>query len=95
MKICHHCKKELNIGDRVGRTDTCMHCGSELHCCLNCKFYDEAAHNKCREPQSEYVSDRQRSNFCDYFVFKDGELEEKRANEAKKAKEAFEKLFKF
>jgi hypothetical protein len=95
MKICHYCKKQLNIEDKVGRTDTCLYCGSDLHCCINCKFYDEYAHNKCREPQSEYVSDRQRSNFCEYFVFKDTELDKKKEKEAKKAREDFEKLFKF
>ncbi|MDI6703869.1 MAG: hypothetical protein QME40_04275 [bacterium] len=94
MKICHHCKKELNITDRIGRGDTCPYCQSDLHCCLNCRFYDEYASNKCRESQSEFVSDRERSNFCDYFVFIEQDMETKREDEAEKARTRFEQLFK-
>jgi hypothetical protein len=27
-----------------------------------------SAHNRCREPQAEWVSDREKANFCDYFI---------------------------
>lgn len=37
--------------------------------CLNCIFYDEGAHNKCREPQAEWAKEKDRSNFCEYFRF--------------------------
>jgi hypothetical protein len=30
--------------------------------------YDPAAHNKCREPQAEWVSEREKANFCDLFA---------------------------
>jgi hypothetical protein len=30
--------------------------------------YDPHAHNKCREPQAEWVTDRERANFCDFFI---------------------------
>ena len=43
---------------------------SDLHCCLNCSFYDLGAYNDCREPQAERVLDKIRSNFCDFFKFK-------------------------
>jgi len=35
--------------------------------CRNCRFYDTQAHNQCREPQAEWVKDKERANFCDYF----------------------------
>ncbi len=69
MSICYHCQKEMELSGRAGRKDTCPFCGADLHCCRNCKFYDESAHNQCKEPNSEWVSDRERSNFCDYFSF--------------------------
>jgi hypothetical protein len=69
MPCCHSCKKPIETGDRIGRADTCPHCGTDLHCCLNCRFYDSGSHNKCREPQSERVVDKETSNFCDYFSF--------------------------
>ena len=69
MARCHSCKNPVDAGARVGRTDTCPHCDADLHCCLNCRFYDSGSHNKCREPQAERVVDKESSNFCDYFSF--------------------------
>jgi hypothetical protein len=76
------------------RFDVCPYCGADLHICMNCKFYDEFAHNKCKEPQSEYVSNKEKSNFCEYFVF--AEVKDLRYSQsnAKDAKERFRNLFK-
>jgi hypothetical protein len=35
---------------------------------LNCGNYDPSAHNRCREPQAEWVPDREKANFCDLFM---------------------------
>jgi len=94
MKVCHRCGKELNGADRVERSATCPHCGSYLHCCLNCSFYDPHAHNQCREPQSEYVSDREKANFCDFFTFRGSKPDGKRQEEVTKTRKAWEELFK-
>jgi hypothetical protein len=94
MKLCHRCGKEVNAADRVSRTATCSHCGSSLHSCLNCAFYDPHAHNKCREPQSEYVSDREKANFCDFFTFRESELDKKTKDKVAEAKKTWEELFK-
>ncbi|MCK4397089.1 hypothetical protein KAW96_10945 [candidate division WOR-3 bacterium] len=93
MKICYKCKKEIEIEGKVGREELCPYCGSYLHCCLNCRFYDDYAHNKCREPRSEWVSDRERGNFCGYFKYKDSEEIDKSEERKKKAKEELKKLF--
>lgn len=66
--ICHHCKSEITIQEFISRADECAHCGSDVHACLNCDNYDPYAHNKCREPQSEWVTDREKANFCDFFI---------------------------
>lgn len=65
--ICHHCGAEIRIGRYVPRDDECPTCASDVHCCLNCGNYDESAHNRCLEPQAEWVSDREKANFCDFF----------------------------
>lgn len=54
----------------AGRKDECPKCKSDLHACKNCKFYDSSAYNECLEPQAERVVDKGRSNFCDYFEFR-------------------------
>lgn len=71
MKICHKCKKEIVDDFFVGRQAQCSSCGSDLHCCLNCFFYEIGTYNDCREPQAERLLDKARSNFCDFYRFKD------------------------
>lgn len=73
MKLCRACRKELSLGREVGRRDECPFCHADLHCCLNCTFYERTAPKQCREPVAEYVRDKERANFCDYFVFIDVE----------------------
>jgi hypothetical protein len=38
-----------------------------LHVCLNCAHHDPASYNECRESSAERVSQRERSNRCEYF----------------------------
>ena len=58
----------MRIEDVVSRTDECSACSADVHCCLNCGNYDPSAHNHCREPLAEWVSDREKANFCDLFI---------------------------
>jgi hypothetical protein len=71
-RLCHRCGHNIGALERVGRRDTCLHCGTDLHCCSNCAFYDPAYNNQCREPQAERQVDKQVGNFCDYFSFRRG-----------------------
>ena len=71
MKACHKCRKELTVGPRIGRKDECPHCHADLACCLNCKFYDRSAPKQCREPMAELVREKDKANYCDYFLFKE------------------------
>jgi hypothetical protein len=66
---CRSCDTpvELAAGERVGFRDACDHCGADLHTCQHCAFHDPGAHNECREPSAERVSDRERANRCDHF----------------------------
>lgn len=70
MYCCHNCQAEIEIA-RPGRRDTCPRCDADLRCCCNCAFYEPGAHNDCREPQSDSITDREQGNFCDYFTFRD------------------------
>jgi len=66
---CFACNatQALGPGGRVGFRDTCA-CGADLHSCRNCAHHDPSAHNQCREPQAEWVADRERANRCDWFT---------------------------
>lgn len=85
MGICQFCGKEIEV-KKVFRNDLCPSCERPLHCCVNCEFYSEYSHNKCLEPQSEWVSDREKANFCEFFKFtnKKKEVSLKNKEEAKK-----------
>ena len=89
---CTFCQHEIPTSEKTGRTEECPHCRRDLHCCLQCRFYDKTAHHECRETQAEYVQDKEKANFCDYFVF-DPQIQkakdaDKKAQEAKSQLEA-------
>ena len=92
--LCFHCGRELDLPSSrsVGRSDTCPHCDSDIHCCLNCAHYDETAYNQCHESQAERVLDKDRANFCDYFTpspKKVGQLVDDKAETLKKLNDLF------
>lgn len=94
MKRCHACLKGLEIRTPAGRRETCSFCGADLHCCLNCVFHARGAYNECHEPQADRVIEKDRSNFCDYFVFRDAEKDAKGKDSGGSVKTKIESLFK-
>ena len=65
---CFNCGTELRFMSTPGRRDDCSKCGADVHVCRNCQHYDRAAYNECRETSAEVVREKDRSNFCDFFV---------------------------
>jgi len=96
MKICFNCRREVKVSNRVGIRDVCSICNSDIHVCLNCRFYDRHSYNECREPQSEWVKEKDRANTCDYFAFADArdQNQKNKADEAAAAKEKLNEIFK-
>jgi len=92
MITCAFCNKEMEFEGKVSRNDTCPHCGRDLHCCLQCKFYDLGSYNECKEVLAERTVDKERNSFCDYFILK-GAKESESGRKAI-AKQALEDLFK-
>jgi len=95
--ICWKCGsefKEISGARKVLRSDTCPNCDSDLHVCKNCKFYDRQYHNECRETQAEWVNDKERANFCDYFTPGNRAVEAKNKSSDDDVKSAFNGLFK-
>ncbi|MCR4735851.1 MAG: hypothetical protein K5829_12700 [Treponema sp.] len=67
--ICWKCQKEISF-ESIHRSDECPFCHADLHSCRACEFYEKASHNDCRESSAELVTDKEKSNFCDYFKVK-------------------------
>ncbi len=64
---CFKCQTISTTSDRFGRRDECAKCRSDIHVCLNCVHYDPGAYNECKESSADYVKEKDRANFCDYF----------------------------
>ena len=79
---------------KVLRTDTCSKCDSDVHACKNCQFYDRQYHNECRETQAEWVNDKERANFCDYFAPSNRPQGAAPKSSTDQVKSAFDGLFK-
>lgn len=94
-KHCYNCNEpiELSSSGTVGRKEECPACREDLHCCMNCKFYDQAAYNECAETQAERVLEKTRGNFCDYFSFQDGSSDSKNSQKSDTLKD-LDSLFK-
>ena len=95
--MCWKCKKNT-VTTSIYRNSECPVCNTDLHSCLNCKFYDESSHYECKETIDELVKDKERRNFCDYFVEKqydsNSDNSSKSVYDAKKsARDAFNSLF--
>jgi hypothetical protein len=65
----------------------------DLHACRNCRHYDPAVNNKCREPNAEWVTDRERANFCEFFQLAREPLGAGKGSSAADAKKKLEDLF--
>lgn len=91
--ICWKCRKETNIEKPV-RGDECPYCHADLHVCKACDFYENGSHNDCRESSAEFVGDKERGNFCDYFrASTKGIAGDSGKSKADAAKDAFNALF--
>ena len=64
---CSACSASVELEGPVGRSARCARCGSDLRCCLNCRFHDLASYNDCAEPSAERILEKDRANYCDYF----------------------------
>ncbi|MCX7982605.1 MAG: hypothetical protein N2572_06830 [Syntrophales bacterium] len=88
---CFHCGKPIEIKGLIGRKEVCPHCGYDLRVCKNCHHYAPGMYNDCRELQAERVIDKERANFCDFFVFRNS-IDDKKIKEAE-ARRRLESLF--
>lgn len=91
---CVYCGETLDIDDKVDRHDKCPHCSHDLHCCKQCKFYDQSAYNECREVNADRIFDKERANHCDFFIMKGSKGKSGGRKRTKDAKDALEALFK-
>ncbi len=95
---CWNCGRviALKTAQKVLTRDTCPGCDADLHACRGCRHFDLTAHNECREVMAEWVRNKDRSNYCDYFSPRDDAASPAAdaASAAGKARSQFDQLFK-
>ena len=94
---CFNCGHRIPLlsAQKVMKKDTCPQCGTDLHCCKNCRHFDPAVHNECRETQAEWVRLKDQANYCDYFdPATRADLTRKSGASAENARKKWDSLFK-
>jgi len=93
MFFCRHCGQELKIETKIRREEVCPACGEYLHCCLNCRFFTGGLPRTCNEPQAEEVREKEKANFCGFFLFAEGKPASPPPHAAARARAQFQSLF--
>lgn len=65
---CWKCGEQLqNLMLPFSRMEECSACSADLHSCLGCNNYANHLSNSCNEDRADFVSEKEKSNFCDFF----------------------------
>lgn len=75
----------MTVAPPIPRDSQCPSCGHDVRCCTNCRHYDPAFNNACRETEAEPVGDHERRNFCEYFDFDPAPFDAARAGSGRSA----------
>lgn len=91
---CYRCGGSLAaLSLPFSRQDECPECSNYLHVCKMCTHYDPKVVRQCREDGAEDVTDKDRLNFCDWYVPTDSAFDQKRKAEEDQARSALDALF--
>jgi len=66
---CQFCGAPVTVSDPIPRESSCEGCRHDYRSCRQCRHYDPALNNSCRETEAELVEDKERRNFCEFFDF--------------------------
>ncbi len=91
---CYRCGESLAaLSLPLSRRDQCPRCSADMHVCKMCSHYDSRVVRQCREDGAEDVTEKERPNFCDWFIPRDDAFDPNRKSEADAAQSALNALF--
>ena len=68
LKIqCWKCGEQQEALLPFSRYEECSACKADLHVCRACRHYAENLSDGCHEDRADFVLDKDKANFCDYF----------------------------
>lgn len=90
---CSRCGHELQATHAIAFDSRCEGCSSDLHSCVNCRYFDTSAVNECLQPIARRVARKSERNECDHFEVKTVVEFGKGEDEVGDARSAFDALF--
>ncbi len=89
---CAQCGQPIAAGVKPG--DTCESCGSDVHTCAHCRWFDSAKRFECAQPIPARVTPKDERNDCDLFQVRVTVERETGSRKVSTARDAFDDLFK-
>ncbi|MDH3532622.1 MAG: hypothetical protein OEO82_06795 [Gammaproteobacteria bacterium] len=91
---CYRCGASLaHLSLPLSRQDECPQCRNYLHVCRMCRHFDSVVPRQCREDDAEEVLDKERLNFCDWYVASESAFDPRQKSEEDRARAALAALF--
>lgn len=91
---CYRCGESLAVLSLpLSRRDQCPKCSADLHVCKMCRNFDPVVIRQCREDGAEEVKEKERPNFCDWFIPSENAFDPNRKSSADAAQMALDALF--
>ena len=63
---CARCGRLLDSS--IGAESTCPQCGSALHCCALCTWFDSSSRFECSQPITARLTPKDERNECGYYA---------------------------
>lgn len=91
---CYRCGESLAaLSLPLSRRDQCPQCSADIHVCKMCRHFDPRVTRQCREDGAEDVTEKERPNFCDWFIAREDAFDPDKKSESDAAIEALDALF--
>jgi hypothetical protein len=91
---CYRCGASLaSLSLPLSRQDSCPECSVHLHVCRMCRHFDASVPRQCREDDAEDVVEKERLNFCEWFVPREDAFDPAKKAESDRSRNALDTLF--
>jgi len=91
---CAVCGAQQSPGE-INITAVCAKCGTDLHTCTHCLYFDTSAPNECRQPIAVRITSKAKRNPCEHFSAKQAQEQAKDGKRPDDPRSAFDALFDF
>ncbi len=92
LSRCARCGQILSAP--IAHDTTCVKCGTDLHSCAQCTWFDSASRFECAQPIAARVAPKDARNRCDLFETRTTVERETGSVGPPSTRRAFDDLFK-